>query len=636
MNGPRIVLRFSRNCQFAGSAREFSGPIVRIGRRPDNDLVFDPKRDLLVSGHHAEIRHVEGRTLVLDVGSKNGTFVNGERIRAPMPLMPGDRIELGPEGPEFTVEVLADPGETAFPESALAMPAPRRVRPDDPTPPPSSLFGAAPISSPQRPSPAPAASRGARQKRRLAVLAAAVVGIAAAAFGVRALLDGRTAPTKIARVDTDWKAVFAANGRSVYAVVLRETRGSAVVDRTVGTAFSASPGKLATNAHVAELFSDLAPGQSLLARGNGVPSRDLRIVGAEVHPGFFAFDALIERYAPYDAQQDAFVCTLAQLRDATAEQLAIVPGRPLIAPCDVATFSIDPADAPLQEPPLRLAPPGRFPDLASGEPVAYVGFPSEGLARAGSDVDAPAAFHRTGTLNKTTDCVLSVPRTTADAIQLVFNLEITGGASGSPVFDARGQVIGLVSAGDFYFDPAGARLPIGGTCYGPRVDLLAELLDGKAAAMTQSRAASFELSVAQMFRKGTSRSALVAEGAARALLRTDKVAVADEWQYALTVSDDPGAKTATGPFLIRADRPGRHVLCAIALEQPAPLRLGLAFGDAPERIVDARLVAPYVAVTDLGSLAPGAEVTIRAISDGGRETDGCDVAFFVLRGVDGP
>lgn len=637
MNGPRIVLRFSRNCQFAGSARDFAGPIVRIGRRPDNDLVFDPKRDLLVSGHHAEIRHVDGRTLVVDVGSKNGTFVNGERIRAPMPLMPGDRIELGPEGPEFSIEIVADAGDTSLPGSVPAARAPRRVHPDDPTPPPSSLYGSAPISG--TPQAKPAASGGAvaaRSKRRVGALVGAIVVLGALGLGARAFLGSKDVTTTPTPRDADWKSVFAERGKSVYAVVLRETRGSTVVDRTIGTAFSASPGKLATNAHIAALHFALAPGQSLLARSNRTPPRDLRIVGAELHPGFEAFDALIERYVPYDAQQDAFVCTIEQLEDTPEETLAIVPGRPLIAPCDVATFAIDPADMPLQEPPLPLAPPTRFPDLASGEPVAYVGFPSEGLARGGSDVDAPAAFHRIGTLNKTTDCVLSVPKTTAEAIQLAFNLEITGGASGSPVFDSNGIVIGLVAAGDFHFDMAGGRLPIGGSSYGPRVDLLAELLDGKAATLSQTRATSFKTAVAQMFKKGTSKATLIAEGAARARLGVDKVAVADDWQYALTKSNEPGGPTATGPFLVRADTAGRHVLCAIAIDQPIPLRLGLTVGKTTEQIVDAALVAPYVAVTELGALEVGAEVTVRALAREGEDADGVDVAFFVLRGVDGP
>jgi ABC transport system ATP-binding/permease protein len=47
--------------------------ILRIGRAPDNDLVIaDPS----VSGHHAELRTTGGITRIVDLGSRNGTFVN--------------------------------------------------------------------------------------------------------------------------------------------------------------------------------------------------------------------------------------------------------------------------------------------------------------------------------------------------------------------------------------------------------------------------------------------------------------------------------------------------------------------------------------------------------------------------------
>jgi ABC-type multidrug transport system ATPase subunit/pSer/pThr/pTyr-binding forkhead associated (FHA) protein len=52
---------------------------VRIGRAGDNDLVLN--EDLLVSRHHAELRVLaNGRFELVDLGSSNGTFVNGRRI----------------------------------------------------------------------------------------------------------------------------------------------------------------------------------------------------------------------------------------------------------------------------------------------------------------------------------------------------------------------------------------------------------------------------------------------------------------------------------------------------------------------------------------------------------------------------
>jgi cytochrome P450 / NADPH-cytochrome P450 reductase len=53
--------------------------ILRIGRAPDNDVVItDPS----VSGHHAELRTAGGVTRIVDLGSRNGTFVNERRVTA--------------------------------------------------------------------------------------------------------------------------------------------------------------------------------------------------------------------------------------------------------------------------------------------------------------------------------------------------------------------------------------------------------------------------------------------------------------------------------------------------------------------------------------------------------------------------
>jgi soluble lytic murein transglycosylase-like protein len=79
--------------------------IIRIGRGADCDVRFDARLDTRVSTHHAEIRFDNGHYLVVDVGSSNGTLVNGKLVRT-QKLRSGDKIVFGAQGgPEVKFEV---------------------------------------------------------------------------------------------------------------------------------------------------------------------------------------------------------------------------------------------------------------------------------------------------------------------------------------------------------------------------------------------------------------------------------------------------------------------------------------------------------------------------------------------------
>lgn len=64
---------------------------VSIGRSPDNGLVID---NPAVSYHHARVFSEEGRLMLEDFGSMNGTFVNGQRVKT-VALKPGDSVAIG-------------------------------------------------------------------------------------------------------------------------------------------------------------------------------------------------------------------------------------------------------------------------------------------------------------------------------------------------------------------------------------------------------------------------------------------------------------------------------------------------------------------------------------------------------------
>jgi pSer/pThr/pTyr-binding forkhead associated (FHA) protein len=64
---------------------------VSIGRSPENVLVID---NPAVSHYHARVFNEEGRLMLEDFGSMNGTFVNGQRIKM-VTLKPGDSVAIG-------------------------------------------------------------------------------------------------------------------------------------------------------------------------------------------------------------------------------------------------------------------------------------------------------------------------------------------------------------------------------------------------------------------------------------------------------------------------------------------------------------------------------------------------------------
>ncbi len=66
-------------------------PIISIGRKGNNHIIIN---DPHVSRHHAQIRHAEGRYLLIDLHSTVGTSVNGERVEHAF-LEPGDVISIG-------------------------------------------------------------------------------------------------------------------------------------------------------------------------------------------------------------------------------------------------------------------------------------------------------------------------------------------------------------------------------------------------------------------------------------------------------------------------------------------------------------------------------------------------------------
>ncbi len=82
-----------------------------LGRAVSAAVRFDPRHDTSVGRQHARIEPdvLDGRFRLVDLGSRNGTWLNGRRLSHPALLEHGDILRLGDVGPEL--EFLVVPSE---------------------------------------------------------------------------------------------------------------------------------------------------------------------------------------------------------------------------------------------------------------------------------------------------------------------------------------------------------------------------------------------------------------------------------------------------------------------------------------------------------------------------------------------
>jgi predicted component of type VI protein secretion system len=103
--------------------RHLTGHRVVIGRSPLSDVAL--AADAQVSRTHAVLERIADRWILRDVDSRNGTFVNGERVRGPVRLRPGDEIRIGKSALVLkALRPAEDPGAT----ERQAPPPPLTVR----------------------------------------------------------------------------------------------------------------------------------------------------------------------------------------------------------------------------------------------------------------------------------------------------------------------------------------------------------------------------------------------------------------------------------------------------------------------------------------------------------------------------
>ncbi|MBN1435650.1 MAG: trypsin-like peptidase domain-containing protein [Sedimentisphaerales bacterium] len=482
-----LKIRF-QDGEFAGKELEFGDDIEQIvlGRDPAKCQVVFPPDNRYVSREHCAIRRKLGR-YYLHITEDRLVLLNGMPAEHGDKLPPRGIMQLGSEGPRIEIERT---GQAA--EQQLA----------------ATLADSDPKRQPGMKTRLAQAERRAKWGTRIALFVA-ILAIAAVIVIWHLVAIAPEPP-----IDKQQRLQEATNAiaPSVYLVI---TRRGDKHESPQATAWVVGDGVLATNAHVAELFYIAQQTDAqLLVRSCEDQPRSFTVNRVQIHPGYAAFENLWSRHMP---QQEGGTFT------------------PVDAPptaCDVALMWVDNPEG--LNPPLPLATADQVQHLTAGEPLALVGYPMENMAMMGGRPLYPAPVTQFGAVTRVTthfnvDLKDSSGRRLGHLIQ--HSIPLTGGASGSPIINAEGQVVGVCSAinmvavfqrdesGNILRDESGMplydRVPSGsGVNFGERVDLLHELLEGTAEQAQAQRTARWENEIQDLY---TTLPAAVVENWATAL-----------------------------------------------------------------------------------------------------------------------
>lgn len=380
LNGPKL-----------GETLAFGQPAVTLGRARESDVVV-PSDDVRASAHHAEISNENDRYLLRDVGSRNGTLVNGE-LGTHFRLNDGDVIELGSGGPRFRFERVERDDVRMAPGI------------DPPWIEPPAQLG----DSLAHPAPQPAASEspgnttiqrligelGRRSNRRTVLLSSVLVLIFVVLTASALLYVSRHSPPDFVRVARENQAAVVLI-RCEYDV--KDERGMTVgqIARD-GTGFViGSEGTIVTNRHLVRVWEY---------------DRELK-----------------DRHLTGDLKSILVVFADHSFAEAQRAEVVHMSQSPDI---DVAALRVNPSG---EIPVVRHINPS-LQSVQQGDPIAVIGYPL------GTELLALTRDSRA----RTTLSQGVVSRLTPDYIQVDATASV--GNSGGPVFNSKGEVIGILTAG---------------------------------------------------------------------------------------------------------------------------------------------------------------------------------------------
>ena len=250
--------------------------------------------------------------------------------------------------------------------------------------------------------------------------------------------------------------------KSAFAVILNDrTKGPKVI----GTAWPLAAGMLVTNAHIAAVMDSLKPSEQLFVHkldGQG----SIPVTGKRIHDGYTAFKDFVNQAIK---TSQGFAALTDGVAMPSAYDVALLEVDPSANLGDYLQVSDDPAA------------------LAAGAPLAFAGYPIEGTGAQNLAQFSPNPQVQFGRVTALSDYFL-FHADASNALLVENSLPAAGGASGSPIIDASGKVVAVLSGGTVDFR-AGVRSPSAVMLnYAQRADLIEGLI----------HPASFDLAAAKI------------------------------------------------------------------------------------------------------------------------------------------
>ena len=446
----------------AGQTDVFSQAHLSIGRHPQSELRFDADQDLDVSSRHASVTLVGEFYILRDLGSTNGTFVNGKKLTGDHMLATRDVIRFGPSGPQVEFTAIGDPRPAPGPAPA-AKPDGTVVfgqQPAAPPPPPPPQLSPEQLRSPRR-TPGPGTQTKVRMEVRrqtkglrtttIGLFALLVVLSGAYLWQVRAadqaLADQRRA--LLGQVDSLMQEIGAiAQGNEGLRAALDSSQAEAERLRQLLANAPDEDRMAELRARLEQALRQqrsLAGAASVDARGIAAANRDaIALVFVEFPDGrVITGTAFAVRSDPNGGLLITNTHVVVDSNGTVASRLGVVfEGSRQNFRADLVRVSPD-ADVALIRASVHrgfpvvksLADSGRVVEV--GEPSAVLGFPL-GLDLAGGRDWSQIGVASTLTLG-------TVSRTLPDLVQL--DSYGAQGASGSPIFDRNGNVVAVLYGG---------------------------------------------------------------------------------------------------------------------------------------------------------------------------------------------